>query len=553
MPGMIVEGRDQRENRAVAPDFCVIGSGAGGGVCALKLAEAGFNVVVLEEGPNVPRGQGQGGASHVRPTFTELEFDMYKTLYQEGGGRLTSDGAIKVMQGRCLGGGSTVNWSACLPPRVETLEHWESVYGLTFTRDNLRPYLTEVVNFLHINRNDKYNYSAQALIKGCTALGYHWDNLPNNTHKCRECGSCGVGCPYDRKQSGIVTWLPAAIERGAVVYTDTKVDKLVRESNRDGAKITEVQATFRDARTQPTKFKLTVRPKIGVVLAAGAIGTPAILLRSKINRNNLVGTKTHIHPVTICLGRYGVRTHPAYGVPDNMMSKQFEAGPTGYLIETGSFFPVLSAAALLDFGEDLHSVMRRYYPSGAIMYSHHTSGFDQSLAYGTVELDNYGDPELKYVLADDNKRAMKQSLVEMTKIHLAAGALSVYHLTNPSIEVNSTDELHKLDAVSFEPQRATIFTVHVMGGCRMGGGNDDDNNSNAARFPPSVVDTNFKLRGVANAWVVDGSIFPTGLGANPQVTIYALALAASEKICRKLERPFALHQQEGGTWPWVDF
>jgi choline dehydrogenase-like flavoprotein len=235
------------------------------------------------------------------------------------------------------------------------------------------------------------------------------------------------------------------------------------------------------------------------------------------------------------------------------MSKQFAAGPTGYLIETGSFFPVLSAAALLDFGEDLHSVMRRYYPSGAIMYSHHTSGFDQSLSYGTVELDNYGDPELKYVLAEDNKRAMRHSLVEMTKIHLAAGALSVYHLTNPSIEVSSTDELHKLDAVSYDPQRATIFTVHVMGGCRMGGGGDNNNGGDAARFPPSVVDTNFKLRGVSNAWVVDGSIFPTGLGANPQVTIYALALAASEKICRKFERPFALHQQEGGTWPWADF
>src|SRR5918998_1511795 len=184
MAGTIVEGRHVTENRTLTPEFCIIGSGAGGGVCALKLAEAGFDVLVLEEGENVPEGQGHGGPSHRRPSFTEREFDMYKTLYQEGAARLTSDGGVKVMQGRCLGGGTTVNWSACLPPRVETLEHWRHTYGL------------------HIHRNDRYNISAQALIRGCTALGYHWDNLPNNTHQCRECGSCGVGCPYDRKQSG---------------------------------------------------------------------------------------------------------------------------------------------------------------------------------------------------------------------------------------------------------------------------------------------------------------------------------------------------------------
>ncbi len=76
MPGTIVEGHTLNEDRTLAPEFCIIGSGAAGGVCALKLSEAGFDVVVLEEGPNIPKGQGHGGASHVRPTFTEREIDM---------------------------------------------------------------------------------------------------------------------------------------------------------------------------------------------------------------------------------------------------------------------------------------------------------------------------------------------------------------------------------------------------------------------------------------------------------------------------------------------
>ena len=537
--GQIVEGRTLTGARTLEPDFCVVGSGAGGGVCALKLTEAGYDVLVLEEGPNVPKGQGHGGAAHVRPTFTEREFDMYKTLYQEGAGRLTSDGGVKVLQGRCLGGGTTVNWSACLPPRRETIEFWRNNFGLHFTMENLEPYMKEVVNFLHINRNDRYNSSAQALIRGCTALGYHWGNLPNNTHDCRECGSCGVGCPYDRKQSGIVTWLPAAIAKGATVYTDTKVSHLVKV----GSEIKEVHANFLDQFTQPTPHKLKVKPKVGVVLAAGAVGTPAILLRSNINPNKMVGKHTHIHPVTICVGRYPGMTSPAYGVPDNMMSRQFEAGPTGYLIETGSFFPVLSAAATLDYGPKLERIMREYYPSGAIMYAHHTSGFElgEQKFGGVVTLDKYKDPEMEYKLAPKNAEAMRQSLVEMTKIHLAAGATGVYHFTNPSLEIKSLADLKLLDSVSFEPQRATIFTVHVMGGCRMG-----------ADAKSTVVDPQFALRETTNAWVADGSIFPTGLGANPQVTIYSLALRAAKHICDKFTKPFTLHQQ-GGTLPWEGF
>ncbi len=533
--GEIVEGRTLTGGRTLEPDFCVVGSGAGGGVCALKLSEAGFNVLVLEEGPNIPKGKGHGGDAHVRPTFTEREFDMYKTLYQEGAARLTSDGGVKVLQGRCLGGGTTVNWSACLPPRKETIEFWRNEFGLHFTMENLEPYMREVVNFLHINRNDRFNSSAQALIRGCTALNYHWSVLPNNTHNCRECGSCGVGCPYDRKQSGIVTWLPAAIAKGASVYTDTKVSHLVKV----GTEIKEVHATFLDQFTQPTQHKLVVRPKVGVVLAAGAVGTPAILLRSNLNPNGQVGKRTHIHPVTICIGRYPGLTHPAYGVPDNMMSKQFEAGPTGYLIETGSFFPVLSAAATFDYGQKLERIMREYYPSGAIMYAHHTTGFEARQEYGTVTLDKYKDPEMEYKLAPKNAEAMRRSLVEMTKIHLAAGATSVYHFTNPSLEIKTLADLKLLDSVSFEPQRATIFTVHVMGGCRMG-----------ADAKSTVVNPEFGLRETTNAWVADASVFPTGLGANPQVTIYAMALRASKHICTKYGKPFELHQQTGGPLPW---
>jgi choline dehydrogenase-like flavoprotein len=123
---------------------------------------------------------------------------------------------------------------------------------------------------------------------GCAKHDIPHENLPNNTHNCRECGSCGVGCPYDRKMSGFVKWLPDAVALGATIYTDTKVDRL----KASGDQIREVHAHFIDGKTRPTKRKLVVKPTKGVVMAAGAIGTPSILLRSDLDLDNRVGTSS---------------------------------------------------------------------------------------------------------------------------------------------------------------------------------------------------------------------------------------------------------------------
>src|SRR5947207_14167678 len=100
MAGTIVEGRHVSGDRILKPDFCIIGSGAAGGVCALKLSEAGFDVLVLEEGPNIPKEKGPAPGQE-RKMLNEREVEMYKLLYQEGATRLTKNGAIKVLQGRC--------------------------------------------------------------------------------------------------------------------------------------------------------------------------------------------------------------------------------------------------------------------------------------------------------------------------------------------------------------------------------------------------------------------------------------------------------------------
>lgn len=552
----IIAGRDVAKDltgsRTLRPDFCIIGSGAGGGACALKLAEAGFDTVVLEEGPDIPFKQGHGGPCHTRETLKERESLMYRLLYQEGAGRLTSDSSTLILQGRCLGGGTAVNWSACLPPPDWTLDRWRNDYGLPFTPGNLRPFIQEVASYLHIHSNTRYNTSACRMIQGCKQLGYPYKNLPNNTKDCRECGSCGTGCPYDRKQSGFVKWIPDAAgltatpTQPATVYTDTQVWDLIVQNR----KVRRVVGRFLDGTTKKTGKKVHVEPKLGVIFAAGAVGTPAILLRAQsfaetrpepLQLSPHLGKRTHIHPVTICFGRYGDATHSAYGVPDNMMTDKFAAGRTGYLIETGSSFPVMTAILSLDFGPHLIDFMKQYYPRQTVLYAHHTSGFDRNQPYGQVRVTGTDfRPEFEYKLDPANEPSMRESLKEMTRIHLAAGAEEVYHVTNPAIRIRSEAELGKLDSVEFKTGKTSMLTVHVMGGCAMG---DDPNES--------VVDTNFRLRGLDNAWVVDGSLFPTGLGANPQVTIYSMALWGAKKICEQNGRGdrFQLHQQTS-NWPW---
>ena len=250
--------------------------------------------------------------------------------------------------------------------------------------------------------------------------------------------------------SGFVKWLPDASALGATIYTDTKVDRLMSS----GDQIREVHAHFIDGKTRPTNRKLVVKPTKGVVMAAGAIGTPSILLRSDLDLDKRVGKFTHIHPVTITIGKYPESTLPAYGVPDNMWTPKFAAGPTGYLIETGSFFPVLSASATLQHGDELHRIMRDYYPTGAISYAHHTTGFDPKEKYGTVELDDNGDPELDYKIPKANVKPMQESLVMMTRIHLAAGATSVYVMRNPPLEVKQGDTVRRNQKDRFHPASA---------------------------------------------------------------------------------------------------
>ena len=106
-------------------DIVIIGSGAGGGIAAEQLTLAGFNVLLLEE-----------GAWYTRDDFVMQERWAYPNLYQEGAARKTRDQGIGILQGRTVGGSTTVNWTTSLRTPQPTLDYWRSEFGLNFQADN---------------------------------------------------------------------------------------------------------------------------------------------------------------------------------------------------------------------------------------------------------------------------------------------------------------------------------------------------------------------------------------------------------------------------------
>lgn len=100
-------------------DIAVIGSGAGGATSAQRLSAAGFKVLLIEEGP-----------LKTSSDFKLLEHEAYASLYQEGLGRMSKDGAITILQGRAVGGTTLVNWTSSFRTPPQTLAHWASTHGV---------------------------------------------------------------------------------------------------------------------------------------------------------------------------------------------------------------------------------------------------------------------------------------------------------------------------------------------------------------------------------------------------------------------------------------
>jgi len=490
-------------------DVCVIGSGAGGAIVAHELTKAGFQVIVLEE-----------GGHYTHKDFKMREDQAFPTLYQESGSRTTKDLGVSILQGRAVGGTTVVNWTTSFRTPDSTLDHWKKKHAVGgFSVTDLNPHWDAVEQRLSIAQIDllETNRNNRTLYDGCKALGLEVSTLRRNVKNCLKSGYCGLGCPVDAKQSMLVTYLPDAVAAGATVVSRCRVDKLVTEA---GKVVAAECSLIGDDNYSATGRNLTIRAD-RFVLSAGAIGSPTILMRSGLS-GPLVGRRTFLHPVIGSSAHWAEPINPFYGAPQSVASHAFAhrgEGKVGLFLEAAPLQPMLAALATSNFGE-AHAQMMAALPHTSAHIALAIDGFTDGETGGTVEVRESGAPILDYPLPPVIWEALKEGLRQLIKIDLAAGAKEVFSSHDPMLSFKSEKDLAQLDNAAFETGRVAVFSAHVMGGCKMG--------DEAAS---SVVRSNdLRHHTLTNLHVVDGSVFPTSLGVNPQLSIYGLSHLMSARF-----------------------
>ncbi|WP_290622501.1 GMC family oxidoreductase N-terminal domain-containing protein, partial [Arsukibacterium sp. UBA4203] len=250
------------EDQHLEADIVIIGSGAGGGIAAEQLAQAGLKVLLLEE-----------GAYYTHDDFVMEERWAYPNLYQEGAGRKTRDQAISILQGRTVGGSTTVNWTTSIRTPQPTLDYWQSEFGLNFSASNdLTPYFVKAEQRLNIRPWPVPPNGNNSVIKrGCEALGWQHTIISRNVNGCANLGYCGMGCPINGKQSMLVSTIPAALALGAMLISRLSVRKFTWQ----GDSISGIDAVPVNQYFQPRNdIRIGIKAK-HYILAAGAIGSPA--------------------------------------------------------------------------------------------------------------------------------------------------------------------------------------------------------------------------------------------------------------------------------------
>ncbi len=490
-----------REDEA---DVVIVGSGAGGGLAAELLARAGLRVIVVEEGP-------------LRSTddFHMRESEAYPWLYQESAARKTADKAINILQGRCVGGSTTVNWTSCFRTPEATLAFWQSRFGIaTYTSDALRPWFEMVERRLAVHQWDMPpNVNNLTLRDGAARLGIATHAIPRNVTRCWNIGYCGTGCPTGAKQSMLLTTLPAALEHGATIYHGLRAQRLVLAGN--GARLLECQAMdAQGIHARPVRVSLRARH---FVLAGGAIGTPALLMRSAApDPHQRLGGRTFLHPTVVSAALMDGLVEGYAGAPQTIYSDHFlddrpVDGPYGYKLEVPPLHPVLVATTLHGFGP-AHAALMRSLPRVQVILALLRDGFNDASKGGQVRLRGDGTPMLDYPLDEMLWEGARRALASMAEIQFAAGAKRVYAVHEACAGWDDWSAARAgIAALEMRPLAMRIVSAHVMGGCGMG-------------MDPraSVTDPTGRHHQLENVTVADGSLFPTSVGANPQESIYGI-------------------------------
>jgi len=517
--GAWVPMREYRDDETV--DFAIVGTGAGGGTLACKLAEAGFSVVALDAGP------------YFRPLedFASDEMEQNKLYWTDD--RLC-DGEDPLQMGSNNSGksvgGSTVHFAmVTLRFRPEWFKSRTTLgYGADWPVDwrEMWRYYDEVEDALKIAgpvnypwgpKRPRYPYRAHqvnaaglVLARGAEALGIAWTPTPLATlsaprgmaHPCVYRGFCVLGCSTNAKQSVLLTWLPRALAAGAEIRDLAMVGRIeLDDADRASGVHYHREGRWRFQRAR------------NVVVAGYAIETPRLLLNSATDRfpdglansSGMVGKNLMVQSNQAVWAVMDDEIRSYKGPPSLALTEHWNYTDDdkdffgGYAIMSQGPLPVLWAATQSVgrglWGEKLMTEMEKYNHQAGLKIVGETLPQERNRVTLADEKDPYGLPitRITFSYCDNDKRLFNHSLGFMTRMMEAAGGREIW---------SQHDD-----------------TAHLHGTARMG---DDPRTS--------VVDADCRSWDIPNLWICDGSVFPTVGGVNPSLTIQALACRTGDRI-----------------------